>query len=742
MIFFSLLFLTSCFDGEDDNSTNVKGAPRERPGLTSKVPVLDKDSVDSYIGFEILNQITLKDMPLDKEILDITLDSENNLYIPVPHTGKVRKYSQQGELIDTIDTGLKDIRTLHYKDGLFYVLDAFRQTIFQADSSLGIGKKIIEGKPKVERRGDYNIAIDPKGLIYILELDKGILEIFRPGFKKIRELDTGITDDVRFTFNSENGRLFCYSSSHSVLRGFSLKDGEKLFSIEESGTDPGEFGSEFKVSYLDDRLYVADTLNNRVQIFDADDGSLIKSIGKQGSAPGEFIEPVDIFTDKASLVFVLERGGHRIQVFDKDMNYLRTISSYGKEDGSLNGPVMIFGISELGFLFVLDSGRERLQAFSYDGDYLRSYTVISSYIDSSFGVVTDTGGEVFIISPEGQRVIKYNTDSMLTNIPSSEDTLSDIAVDDSGSILFVSRTKKKLQYNEKNGRSLFVNYSIMSEGNPDVDIKIDYFCVDSKGGIYTMDRYNHIVSKYSSDGRLLFQLGTLTDKDGDFRMDHGYGKGEFKNPFYMDVDANDNLYVNEIGNHRIQKFSSKGEFLNGFGNAGLGEGSFIGKFTFKINRDGFISIADYARSIMQIFDITGQYISEFGKFGEGRNRFVNPLAIGIDKEQNIYVMNSKNLEPFATIGDILLKKMRMVDLFGKGLSYYEKGVFDKAVQYFYEISGHRHDEKTLFYGWYSSNKLNDLEKKQYFGKLLKNNDTLDEEISSLLEREGFISDGY
>ncbi|PLX16926.1 MAG: hypothetical protein C0601_08810 [Candidatus Muiribacterium halophilum] len=735
-----VVFNISCMD--EETTPEKKTDLARRPRLTNKVPVLEKTPSDSYRGYDILKEINIEKMPLDKEILNIPIDDQGNIYIIVPHTGIVKKYSPDGVLLKTIDTGLKDIKAIHKNNGSFYVLDTYRQTIFKAGEDLDIGEKILEGRPKVERKGDYTISIDPEGIIYIFDLNKGVVEIFRPGFKKIREIDIGLRENVRFAFDIKDARLFCYSVSGAVIRGFSLKSGKRLFNIEKSGTGAGELGAQINVAYLDDKLYVADTNNNRIQLFDAEDGRFLSQLGKQGSAPGEFIEPYQIYADRSSLIFVLERGGHRIQVFDKSLKYLRTISKYGKKDSMLNSPEMIFGISELGFIFVLDSERKRIQAFSFQGDFLRSYMVLSSYIDNSFGVIADSNGGVFILSPEGQRVIKYDTDSMIRNIPGSDETLSNIAVDDSGNILFVNRTKKKLQYNEKTGRSLFVNYSIMTEGSPDVDIKIDYFCVDSEGSIYTMDRYNHMVSKYSSSGELLFQIGKLTDSDGDFRMDYGFGKGEFKNPFYMDVDANDNLYVNEIGNNRIQKFSKEGRYLNSFGKTGLGKGTFIGKFTFVISKDGFISIADYARSIMQIFDITGAYISEFGKFGHGKNRFVNPMAIGMDKQQDIYVLNSKNLEPFATNGTLVLKKMKMIDLFGKGISWYEQGRFDKAIDYFYEISRHRKDDKTLFYGWYSSNKLNDLEKKKYFGKLLKNNNTLDEKIISLLEREGFTRDEY
>ncbi len=51
-------------------------------------------------------------------------------------------------------------------------------------------------------------------------------------------------------------------------------------------------------------------------------------------------------------------------------------------------------------------------------------------------------------------------------------------------------------------------------------------------------------------------------------------QGEFDNPHSVDVDSGGNIYVSDKDNHRIQKFSSEGDFIAAFGSEGTGDGQF------------------------------------------------------------------------------------------------------------------------------------------------------------------------
>lgn len=64
----------------------------------------------------------------------------------------------------------------------------------------------------------------------------------------------------------------------------------------------------------DGRLYVVDRGNHRIQVFDSG-GTFLRSIGHEGSGPGEFRNPVSVWTGEDGTVSVFDWAPHRVSVF-------------------------------------------------------------------------------------------------------------------------------------------------------------------------------------------------------------------------------------------------------------------------------------------------------------------------------------------------------------------------------------------------------------------------------------------
>jgi DNA-binding beta-propeller fold protein YncE len=60
------------------------------------------------------------------------------------------------------------------------------------------------------------------------------------------------------------------------------------------------------------------------------DGKFIKAWGKQGTAPGEFDTPHGIALDSTGRVFVADRVNNRIQIFDQDGKFLAEWKQFGR----------------------------------------------------------------------------------------------------------------------------------------------------------------------------------------------------------------------------------------------------------------------------------------------------------------------------------------------------------------------------------------------------------------------------
>ena len=70
--------------------------------------------------------------------------------------------------------------------------------------------------------------------------------------------------------------------------------------------------------------------------------------------------------------------------------------------------------------------------------------------------------------------------------------------------------------------------------------------MDGHGNVYVADVYNHRIQKFSGDGRFITKWGS-----------RGSADGQFTDPFGVAVDGQGNVYVAENGNARIQKFSGR-----------------------------------------------------------------------------------------------------------------------------------------------------------------------------------------
>ena len=75
--------------------------------------------------------------------------------------------------------------------------------------------------------------------------------------------------------------------------------------------------------------------------------------------------------------------------------------------------------------------------------------------------------------------------------------------------------------------------------------------VDTAGNVYVGDLNNNRIQKFTSDGVFVTKWGSLGTRDGQFYSPGGVAFGGFRN-----------VYVADTGNHRIQKFTSDGRFVS------------------------------------------------------------------------------------------------------------------------------------------------------------------------------------
>ena len=68
-------------------------------------------------------------------------------------------------------------------------------------------------------------------------------------------------------------------------------------------------------------------------VFYTRDGKFIKSFGRHGTKPGEFIGPHGLAYDSQGRLFVADRSNNRVQIFDKNMNFVDEWRHFGRPSG-------------------------------------------------------------------------------------------------------------------------------------------------------------------------------------------------------------------------------------------------------------------------------------------------------------------------------------------------------------------------------------------------------------------------
>ena len=128
--------------------------------------------------------------------------------------------------------------------------------------------------------------------------------------------------------------------------------------------------------------------------------------------------------------------------------------------------------------------------------------------------------------------------------------------------------------------------------------------VAANGDIFLSDPDNHRVLHLDSEGRLLSSLGSGIRDSGE------YG---FNMPGGLCLDAEDNLYVVDMLNYKVKKYSSSGEFLLSVGEAGDTEGTFSRPKSIAVDANGRILVSDTLQVAVEAFDPDGTYAGFIGR---------------------------------------------------------------------------------------------------------------------------------
>jgi DNA-binding beta-propeller fold protein YncE len=305
--------------------------------------------------------------------------------------------------------------------------------------------------------------------------------------------------------------LKCADSKWRTKIGEYAKKSLPMFKFVAKFGSKGSGNGQFDYSYfvaIDKygNIYVSDSDNHRIQVFDCN-GQWIKSIGSYGSGNGQFDCPMGIAFNSKNHMFVVDYWNHRIVEFDQSMQFVKAFGSEGNGNGEFKYPYGI-AVDVDDNIVVCDNDNNRLQIFSKDGNWKKT-------------IGKQGSGDGEFNYPCGVAVCKIT------------------------------------------------------------------------GRIFVSDYNNHCLQVFSSDGKFLFKLGS-----------YGSGNGQFQYPRGLALsNCGQYLFVCDCDNHRIQLFNAmNGQFVKSYGSKGSDDGQFNYPAGICISPSGKIIVSEVGNSRVQIFE--------------------------------------------------------------------------------------------------------------------------------------------
>ncbi|RPI05091.1 MAG: hypothetical protein EHM64_07775 [Ignavibacteriae bacterium] len=124
-------------------------------------------------------------------------------------------------------------------------------------------------------------------------------------------------------------------------------------------------------------IYVVDEDENKLLQFSSL-RDVPKSIGGFGWSSSSFDKPTGIATDGIN-VYVADYGNHRIQRFDRSLNYISSLSTRDTSDVmSRFGYPLDVALSEFGDLFIIDAENIRIVKFNTQGTFEQAFGDINA----------------------------------------------------------------------------------------------------------------------------------------------------------------------------------------------------------------------------------------------------------------------------------------------------------------------------------------------------------------------------
>lgn len=288
----------------------------------------------------------------------------------------------------------------------------YERTIYSsADVAIDSGtvefRRLVTGEA---RRGEVlnkpNSAAVFQGRIFVSDSVEGVIRVFdvpnarhfRVGADGPGKLTKPLGIDV-----DRSGNLYVADSTAKAIMIYD-RDGKFLRKIGNAKWF--DRLASVTVDPKGDRIYLVDvggvsSQQHRVRVVDAASGEHLFDFGKRGKEPGEFNFPRDLAVNKDGLLYIVDAGNFRVQIFDRNGRFVKSFGSLGRQFGQFARPKEI-ALDAAGNAYIVDTAFGNFQIFSPEGELLmfvggRSEQDGPARYMLPSGIAVDEDGRVYLV---------------------------------------------------------------------------------------------------------------------------------------------------------------------------------------------------------------------------------------------------------------------------------------------------------------------------------------------------------
>jgi DNA-binding beta-propeller fold protein YncE len=235
--------------------------------------------------------------------------------------------------------------------------------------TLLLGAEDPNSRPSDVMVKPYGVAVSRLGRVYVTDTAARRVFVFDPEAKAVSfvgEKGPGkLTKPIGVAVDGE-GKVFVADTTVNRVFGYDLQ-GQLAIAIGREGDL--ESPSGLAVDRARNLLYVADAKKHHVLCYSTVDGSVVRTIGRRGGGPGEFNFPTNLFVNRNGRLYVADTMNFRIQMFNPEGGFLGEFGTQGDTPGTLNRPKGV-GVDSEGHVYVADSSFNNFQIFDAAGQLL------------------------------------------------------------------------------------------------------------------------------------------------------------------------------------------------------------------------------------------------------------------------------------------------------------------------------------------------------------------------------------